>query len=48
MREAVAYLKNGSFDASRTPAAQLKDLDSVLVPCLSDHLGKDIRLWKNM
>jgi len=47
-KKCVGYLKNGSFDAADISASELRALDSILVPCLSDHLGKDIRLWKSM
>ncbi|MCX5749892.1 MAG: DNA repair protein RecO [Candidatus Saganbacteria bacterium] len=47
-RQCVGQMKNGDFDASHFSASDLIHIDKILIPCLSDHLGKDIRLWKSL
>lgn len=44
----VKDLREGNYDAGRFAGIDLKMLDSVLVPLISDHIGKDIRTWKNL
>ncbi len=48
VRPCVTYLREGNFDSNKFTASDLRDIDIVLMPRMSDHIGKDIRTWKSM
>ena len=37
----------GKLSGARVSKGSIREVDRVLMPCLCDHLGKDIRIWKN-